>query len=113
MGVITSYSIHYTKLYEYSYTQEKEALKHINLTVHEGEVVAILGRNGSGKTTLVRHLIGLIKPDEEKIFVNGKDVAVTPTHELAQDVGFCFQNPNHQIVTFKVRDEVIFRNNFV
>ena len=92
----------------YAYNEEKEALKHINLTVHEGEVVAILGRNGSGKTTLVRHLIGLIKPDEKKIFVNGKDVAITPTHELAQDVGFCFQNPNHQIVTFKVRDEVIF-----
>lgn len=92
----------------FSYNQEKEALKHISLTVHEGEVVAILGRNGSGKTTLVRHIIGLIKPDEKKIFVNGKDVAITPTHELAQDVGFCFQNPNHQIVTFKVRDEVIF-----
>ncbi len=92
----------------FSYNQEKEALKHISLTVYEGEVVAILGRNGSGKTTLVRHLIGLIKPDEMKIFVNGKDVAITPTHELAQDVGFCFQNPNHQIVTFKVRDEIIF-----
>ena len=92
----------------FSYTQEKDALKHINLTVYEGEVVSILGRNGSGKTTLVRHLIGLIKPEVNKIFVNGKDVAITPTHELAQDVGFCFQNPNHQIVTFKVRDEVIF-----
>jgi energy-coupling factor transporter ATP-binding protein EcfA2 len=92
----------------YSYTQEKEALKNVSLTIHKGELVAILGRNGSGKTTLVRHLIGLIKPEEGKIFVNGKDVALTPTHELAQDVGFCFQNPNHQIVTFKVRDEVIF-----
>jgi energy-coupling factor transporter ATP-binding protein EcfA2 len=92
----------------YSYTQSKEALRNISLTIGEGELVAILGRNGSGKTTLVRHLIGLIKPVENKIFVNGKDVALTPTHELAQDVGFCFQNPNHQIVTFKVRDEVIF-----
>jgi len=92
----------------FSYNQEKEALKHISLIINEGEVVAILGRNGSGKTTLVRHLIGLIKSDEKKIFVNGKDVAITPTHELAQDVGFCFQNPNHQIVTFKVRDEIIF-----
>lgn len=92
----------------YSYTQEKEALKNISLTINERELVAILGRNGSGKTTLVRHLIGLIKPSENKIFVNGKDVALTPTHELAQDVGFCFQNPNHQIVTFKVRDEVLF-----
>jgi len=92
----------------YSYTQENEALRNISLTINEGELVAILGRNGSGKTTLVRHLIGLIKPGENKIFVNGKDVAITPTHELAQDVGFCFQNPNHQIVTFKVRDEVMF-----
>ena len=92
----------------YSYTQSKEALRNISLTICEGELVAILGRNGSGKTTLVRHLIGLIKPVENKIFVNGKDVALTPTHELAQEVGFCFQNPNHQIVTFKVRDEVIF-----
>jgi len=92
----------------YSYIQGTEALRDISLTIREGELVAILGRNGSGKTTLVRHLIGLIKPEEGKIFVNGKDVAKTPTHELAQDVGFCFQNPNHQIVTFKVRDEVIF-----
>lgn len=92
----------------YSYVQGTEALKNISLTVREGELVAILGRNGSGKTTLVRHLIGLIKPEEGKIFVHGKDVAKTPTHELAQDIGFCFQNPNHQIVTFKVRDEVVF-----
>jgi energy-coupling factor transport system ATP-binding protein len=92
----------------YSYIQGAEALRNISLTVCEGELVAILGRNGSGKTTLVRHLIGLIKPEEGKIFVDGKDVARTPTYELAQDVGFCFQNPNHQIVTFKVRDEVIF-----
>jgi energy-coupling factor transporter ATP-binding protein EcfA2 len=92
----------------FSYNQEKAALRNINLRIHEGEIVAILGRNGSGKTTLVRHLIGLIKPDPNKVFVVGKDVAITPTHELAQEVGFCFQNPNHQIVTFKVRDEVIF-----
>ena len=92
----------------YSYVQGAEALRDISLTIREGELVAILGRNGSGKTTLVRHIIGLIKPAEGKIFVSGKDVATTPTHELAQEVGFCFQNPNHQIVTFKVRDEVIF-----
>jgi len=40
--------------------------------------------------------------------VNGKDVASTPTHILARDVGFCFQNPNHQIVSFTVRDEMTF-----
>jgi energy-coupling factor transporter ATP-binding protein EcfA2 len=42
------------------------------------------------------------------VIVGGRDVAVTPTHELTQQIGFCFQNPNHQIVSFKVRDEMTF-----
>lgn len=90
------------------YNPEKAALQNINLDIHAGEVVAILGRNGSGKTTLVRHIIGLQQPSSGVVTVMGKDVAVTPTHLLAQDVGFCFQNPNHQIVSFNVRDEMTF-----
>lgn len=92
----------------YSYDKKNAAIKGVNLKFYDGELVAILGRNGSGKTTLVRHIIGLVQPDQGQVFVMGKDVATTPTHELAQDVGFCFQNPNHQIVSFNVRDEMIF-----
>ncbi len=92
----------------FSYNAEKEALHNVSLTINAGEMVAILGRNGSGKTTLVRHVIGLHHPTSGKVLVNGMDVAETPTHILAQDVGFCFQNPNHQIVTFNVRDEMTF-----
>lgn len=84
------------------------ALRGVNLTVYEGQLVAILGRNGSGKTTLARHIIGLLQPAKGKVLVGGRDVAVTPTHELTQQIGFCFQNPNHQIVSFKVRDEMTF-----
>ncbi|MDP2777669.1 MAG: ABC transporter ATP-binding protein, partial [Anaerolineales bacterium] len=92
----------------YSYKANKAALKGVNLTIHQGELVAILGRNGSGKTTLVRHIIGLIQPAQGRVIVSGKDVASTPTHELTQEIGFCFQNPNHQFVSFKVRDEMTF-----
>jgi len=92
----------------YSYDREQDALRDVNLTIHEGELVAILGRNGSGKTTLVRHIIGLLQPDRGRVTVLGMDVATTPTHRLAQEVGFCFQNPNHQLVSFKVRDEMTF-----
>jgi energy-coupling factor transporter ATP-binding protein EcfA2 len=92
----------------FSYDQRNFALHEVNLTISQGELVAILGRNGSGKTTLVRHIIGLLQPDSGKVTVLGKDVSITPTHQLAKDVGFCFQNPNHQIVSFTVRDEMVF-----
>jgi len=92
----------------FSYNQKSAALKNVSLEVHSEELIAILGRNGSGKTTLVRHMIGLLQPDAGQVIVLGKNVAETPTFELAQDVGFCFQNPNHQIVSFKVRDELTF-----
>lgn len=92
----------------YSYKGDAAALRGVNLKIHEGELVAILGRNGSGKTTLARHIIGLLQPAQGKVFVSGRDVAATPTHELTQEIGFCFQNPNHQLVAFNVRDEMTF-----
>jgi energy-coupling factor transporter ATP-binding protein EcfA2 len=92
----------------FSYTPGTAALKGVSLKVHEGEMVALLGRNGSGKTTLVRHMIGLLQPERGRVTVLGKNVAETPTHTLAREVGFCFQNPNHQLVAFKVREEIAF-----
>lgn len=92
----------------YSYKNHAAALKGVSLNIGAGELVAILGRNGSGKTTLARHIIGLLQPEQGKVIVAGRDVAATPTHELTQEIGFCFQNPNHQLVAFKVRDEMTF-----
>ena len=92
----------------YTYQGDQEAITNVTLTIYEGEFVALMGRNGSGKTTLVSHIIGLLKPDEGKVMVAGHDTSETPTHILAKDVGFCFQNPNHQIVSFNVRDEMTF-----
>jgi energy-coupling factor transport system ATP-binding protein len=90
-----------------SQTQPK-ALNNVSLKIHAGEFVALLGRNGAGKTTLLRQMIGLLQPDSGRVTVLNMDVAVTPTHEIARKVGFCFQNPNHQIVSFNVKDEIIF-----
>lgn len=53
---------------------DKEALKHINLTIKDGETLAIIGGSGSGKSTLLRLLIGLIKPTSGKILVDGVDI---------------------------------------
>lgn len=92
----------------FSYGSRPPAIADVDLDVRRGELVAILGRNGSGKSTLVRHVIGLSQPDRGRVEVLGHDVATTPTHTLARQVGFCFQNPNHQLVAFGVRDEIRF-----
>jgi energy-coupling factor transport system ATP-binding protein len=92
----------------FAYEGRPPAIADVDLSIHRGELVAILGRNGSGKSTLVRHIIGLSQPDRGSIRVLGMDVATTPTHTLARKVGFCFQNPNHQLVAFNVKDEIRF-----
>lgn len=92
----------------FAYEGRPPAVSDVDLSIHRGELVAILGRNGSGKSTLVRHVIGLSLPDRGSVTVLGHDVATTPTHTLARRVGFCFQNPNHQLVAFNVRDEIRF-----
>jgi energy-coupling factor transporter ATP-binding protein EcfA2 len=92
----------------FSYNGQSAALDGVDLQIGQGELVAILGRNGSGKTTLVRHIIGLLQPERGRVTVLGQDASRTPVHELARRVGFCFQNPNHQLVAFNVLDEISF-----
>ena len=81
-------------------------LHNINLTIHRGESVAILGKNGAGKTTLLRHFNGLIRPDKGSVTVSGVETRSTQVHELAKQVGLVFQNPDHQFFRRTVREEV-------
>jgi len=90
----------------HSYDGVNAALNGVDLTICRGELMSILGKNGSGKTTLVKHINGLLKPAEGSVVVLGQDTTQTTTAQLAKKVGFCFQNPNHQMITFVVKDEL-------
>ena len=90
----------------HSYDNVNAALNGVDLTIYRGELASILGRNGSGKTTLVKHINGLLKPDEGSVIVLGQETTQVTTAQLAKKVGFCFQNPNHQMITFIVKDEL-------
>jgi len=92
----------------FRYPNGFEALKGANLTIGRGEFVAIVGQNGSGKTTLVKHFNGLLKPTEGRVSVFGMDTARATVSELATRIGHCFQNPDHQIFSSRVDDEIGF-----
>ena len=84
------------------------ALDGVDLRVAAGERVALVGQNGSGKTTLVRHLNGLLRPTEGSVSVDGADAATLSVAQLAARVGLVFQDPDRQVFSGTVRDEVAF-----
>ena len=84
------------------------ALEGVDLTVRKGEFLAVLGQNGSGKTTLVKHFNGLLKPTEGTVRVGEEETSEQGLRQLGQSVGYVFQNPDHQIFSDTVADEVAF-----
>jgi energy-coupling factor transport system ATP-binding protein len=84
------------------------ALEGVDLEVRRGEFLAVLGQNGSGKTTLVKHFNGLLEPTEGSVRVDGEETAKQGIQVLGQRVGYVFQNPDHQIFSDTVFDEVSF-----
>ncbi|GGA08284.1 ABC transporter ATP-binding protein [Paenibacillus marchantiophytorum] len=83
-------------------------LKPLSLQVHQGQFWAIVGENGAGKTTLARHIMGLIPTRPGTIYIDGSDATTLPASELARKIGYVFQNPEHQFVTERVKDEIAF-----
>ena len=73
---------------------DKDALKHISLTIYDGETLAIIGGSGSGKSTFLRLLIGLIKPTSGQILIDGQDIVPMCEAELNKvrlKMGMVFQ----------------------
>ena len=92
----------------YRYPNGVVALEGVDLTVRQGEFLAVLGQNGSGKTTLVKHFNGLLKPTEGVVKIGGVETVKQGIRRLGQRVGYVFQNPDHQIFSDTVFDEVAF-----
>ncbi len=92
----------------FRYPSGVEALKGVSLTIKGGEFVAIMGQNGAGKTTLVKHFNGLLKPSEGAVRVDGVETTKTSVAALSRNAGFVFQNPDHQLFSETVEDEISF-----
>ena len=92
----------------YGKTKDAELIHGISLSIEDGEFVALTGENGAGKSTFSKLLAGILKPSDGKICVNGIDTKKAKNSVLAKTTGFLFQNPDRQLCTYTVRDEIAF-----
>lgn len=92
----------------FAYTRGQSVIKDIDCKINDGEFVALLGHNGSGKTTLSRLFMALCHPRSGEILVDGEDVVNYEPADLADKIGYVFQNPDLQILEDTVFDEVAY-----
>ncbi len=83
-------------------------IQDVNLAIHRGDIIALLGPNGAGKTTLVKHAIGLLKPRQGRVLVEGQDTREMSVAQVARAVGYVFQSPAHMLFAPTVREELAF-----
>ena len=86
------------------------ALRDVNLTIEDGELIGLLGHTGSGKTTLVQHLNGLAKATEGRVVVDGLDLTQKGVSllEVRRKVGLVFQYPEYQLFEETVAKDIAF-----
>lgn len=90
--------------------QTSVALDSINLTIHDGELLALIGHTGSGKSTLAQHLNGLLEPTSGRVLLDGKDINQkgASRRALRFKVGLVFQYPEHQLFEETVYKDISF-----
>lgn len=104
------------KLEEVSFTYqpnspyEYDALREVNLEVHEGEFIGLIGHTGSGKSTLIQHFNGLLKPTTGRVIVDEVDITAkgVKLKQIRQKVGMVFQYPEHQLFEETVFEDIAF-----
>ena len=92
----------------YAYPDGHQALFGVDLHVHRGEKIALLGPIGAGKTTLVLHVNGILFPGAGSVRIAGMDVNKENLKAIRAKVGVVFQDPDDQLFMPTVRDDVAF-----
>ncbi|AUN19375.1 energy-coupling factor transporter ATPase [Clostridium botulinum] len=89
---------------------EKKAIDNINITIENGEFVALIGHTGSGKSTLIQHINGLLKPKSGNIIIDNVNIADkgVKLSSIRKKVGLVFQYPEYQLFEETIEKDIAF-----
>jgi len=80
----------------------------VDFEAPRGMIIALLGENGAGKTTLMKHFNGILEPTEGKVLVDGAEITRKNLKQIRRKVGMVFQNPDDQLFSPTVKQDVAF-----
>jgi energy-coupling factor transport system ATP-binding protein len=95
----------------FQYRIGPEVLHDVSFAIRKGDRIAILGPNGAGKTTLAKHIIGLHKPTQGQVLLQGQDSKLMSVAQIAHTIGYVFQSPSHMLFARTVHEELSFGPN--
>ena len=79
-----------------------------SIQINRGEITVLGGKNGCGKTTLTKLLVGILRPSEGSVKIDGCDCACMSLFDIGRRVGYVFQNPNRQLFCDTVFNEIAY-----
>ncbi|MGL5971984.1 MAG: ATP-binding cassette domain-containing protein, partial [Cetobacterium sp.] len=86
---------------------DKKIFQNFSLVLEGGKFYSLLGKNGSGKSTLIKLILGIEEPESGTVTINGLNFKEN-MFECRKEIGMVFQNPDEQIVTDVVEEEIAF-----
>ena len=101
---------HLSHVYSEGTPFEHRALDDISLSIHKGELVALIGHTGSGKSTLIQHFNGLLKPTSGSVYFHGQDIfdQKNSLRDIRFHIGLLFQYPEYQLFEESVEQDIAF-----
>jgi cobalt/nickel transport system ATP-binding protein len=97
-----------TRDLSYQYRNTVTALEGVNFIAERKKRIAVLGANGAGKSTLFKHFNGILKPTSGKVLIHGEPITKENIREVRKFVGLVFQQPDDQIFSPTVGQDVAF-----
>ncbi len=80
----------------------------LNLSIHKGEKIALIGSNGAGKSTLMKMMVGLLKPSQGTVELNGTSVKNVKPEQLSRQISLVYQNPEEMFIKDSIYSDIAY-----